>query len=272
MLSSTSIKDAIIEEYKNAYEVLCNEQDLSPNNDIINQTLSNLVSTLSKPIDSDVALDILNDTDIQLIRKEMLNKLSIAESLMERYYAQDFLQKVNDLNHFSSFIYWDHYVKLVQTEISVLRKIKSVFQSCAFVGTGPLPLSPLLIQKELNTHMTCIDYDQQAYELGNALIEKVHKNDLLQLRYVKQDGVLHNYRRYDLVWIASLVENKEEVLKQIYKTNPHSLVAIRSADGVHQLLYEQVDAEKFEKVVCKEVGRTIADSFIINSTIFFKHA
>ncbi len=73
---------------------------------------------------------------------------------------------------------------------------------------------------------------------------------------------------FDLVWIASLVPDKEEILERIYQSNPDATVAIRSVDGIHQLLYEPVDATKFSKVAW-EVGRTIADSFIINSTIYY---
>ncbi|MGE7186797.1 hypothetical protein ACQKKK_23395 [Peribacillus sp. NPDC006672] len=72
-----------------------------------------------------------------------------------------------------------------------------------------------------------------------------------------------------LLHIDSLVPNKEEILERIFQTNPDATVAIRSVEGIHQLLYEPIDATKFRKVVCEEVGRTIADSFIINSTIYY---
>ncbi|MBO0999910.1 hypothetical protein IOC57_19460 [Bacillus sp. SD075] len=65
----------------------------------------------------------------------------------------------------------------------------------------------------------------------------------------------------------SITLNKEEILERIFQTNPGATVAIRSVDGIHQLLYEPVDATRFSKVTCQEVGRKIADSFIINSTI-----
>ena len=83
------------------------------------------------------------------------------------------------------------------------------------------------------------------------------------------DGALHDYTEFDLVWIASLVPNKEEILECIFQTNPDTTVAIRSVDGIRQLLYEPVDATKFSKVACEEVGRTIADTFTINSNMYY---
>ncbi|MGG0410826.1 hypothetical protein [Peribacillus simplex] len=82
--------------------------------------------------------------------------------------------------------------------------------------------------------------------------------------------MIHDYTpEFDLVWIACLVPNKEEILDRIFQTNPGATVAIRSVDGIHQLLYEPVDATKFSKVTCEEAGGTMADSFIIHSTIYY---
>jgi hypothetical protein len=115
--------------------------------------------------------------------------------------------------------------------------------------------------------MTCLDIDEQAHSLGRRIVQELDKEG--DSDYILNDGALHDYTGFDLVWIASLVPNKEEILERIYQTNPDATVAIRSVDGIHQLLYEPVDATKFSKVACEEVGRTIADSFIINSTIYY---
>ncbi|MFE0505855.1 nicotianamine synthase family protein [Peribacillus butanolivorans] len=262
-------QEKIINTYTETYKILLAEQDLSPNNEIINRVLSELVSMLSKPIDQSIAEDILNDKEIKSIRGTMLEKLTIAETLMEDYYAKLFIGKVNSLDDFRSFIYWDNYKELIKTEIHELKKVKNDFHSFAFIGAGPLPLSPLLLKQELGSKMTCLDIDKQAYTYGRGFIQDldIDRNS----SYILKDGALHDYSGYDLIWIASLVPNKEDILKQIYETNPKAIVAIRSVDGIHQLLYEQVDATKFHKVACEEVGRTIADSFIINSTILYTY-
>ncbi|XHU85456.1 nicotianamine synthase [Peribacillus muralis] len=249
------------------YKILLEEKDLSPKNPIINRVLTELVSLISKPLDQHMAEEILNHDQIRSIRGDMLDKLTIAETSMENHYANFFVGSVNTLEDFRSFLYWGNYKELIKTEINELKKVKNDSQSFAFVGTGPLPLSPLLLQQELGANMTCLDIDEQAYSLGKRIIKQL-KGETTS-NYIMNDGALHDYGEFDLVWIASLVPNKEEILERIYETNPDATVAIRSVDGIHQLLYEPVDATKFSKVICQEVGRTIADSFIINSTIFY---
>lgn len=262
-------QEKIIHTYKNTYRILVEEEDLSPHNETINRVLSELVSTLSKPVEQSVADEILVDMGIKEIRKDMLQKLSLAECLMEEYYAQTFRDKVRSIHDFSSFIYWDNYVELIQTEMKELKKIKRDVNSFAFVGTGPLPLSPLLLQHEMGAEMTCLDLDVQAYEHGRRFLQDLDGDGTSD--YILKDGALHDYKGLDLVWIASLVPNKEEIVKRVFETNPKALVAIRSVDGIHQLLYEPVDAKEFQTVSCEEVGRTIADSFIINSTVFYTY-
>ncbi len=260
-------QEKIIHTYMDTYKILLEEDDLSPNNEIINRVLTELVSMISKPLDQHMAEEILNHDEIRSIRGTMLDKLTIAETLMEDHYAKLFVGKVNSLDDFRSFIYWDNYKELIKTEINELKKVKNDIQSFAFVGTGPLPLSPLLLQRELGAKMTCLDIDEQAHSLGWRIIQELDNEG--NSEYILNDGALHDYTEFDLVWIASLVPNKEEILERIFQTNPGATVAIRSVDGIHQLLYEPVDATKFSKVACQEVGRTIADSFIINSTIYY---
>lgn len=260
-------QEKIIYTYMDTYKILLEEDDLSPNNEIINRVLTELVSMISKPLDQHVAEEILNHDEIRSIRDTMLEKLTIAETLMEDHYAKLFVGSVNSLDDFRSFIYWNNYKELIQTEINELNKVKNDIRSFAFVGTGPLPLSPLLLQRELGAKMTCLDIDEQAHSLGRRIVQELDKEG--DSDYILNDGALHDYTGFDLVWIASLVPNKEEIMERIYQTNPDATVAIRSVDGIHQLLYEPVDATKFSKVACEEVGRTIADSFIINSTIYY---
>ncbi|RSK44046.1 nicotianamine synthase family protein [Bacillus canaveralius] len=268
-LELAKLQEKIISQYKEAFSILITEQDLSPYNKTINRTLSELVATVSQPLQQSVVEEILNHDDIKSIRNQMLEKLMIAETLMENYYANRFSGKVESVLDFSSFIYWSNYVELIKTEIRQLKKIKTQFNSFAFVGTGPLPLSPILLEKELNAEMTCIDIDRQAYKLGKGIVQNLYPGR--ESSYILRDGASYDYDHHDLVWIASLVPNKEKVLKRVYDTNPDALVAIRSVDGIHQLLYESVDATKFQTVNCQEVGRTIANSTIINSTIFYIH-
>ena len=150
---------------------------------------------ISKPLDQHLADEILNHDEIRSIRDTMLEKLTIAETWMENHYANLFVGSVNSLDDFRSFIYWDNYKELIQTEINELNKVKNDIRSFAFVGTGPLPLSPLLLQRELGAKMTCLDIDEQAHSLGRRIVQELDKEG--DSDYILNDGALHDYTGFD---------------------------------------------------------------------------
>jgi hypothetical protein len=270
LAESIKLKEQIIDQYKHAYKILMDEHDLSPNNPIINQTLYSLVTNLGKLFGHELEEEILSDREIRKIRRDMLRMLETAETLMEFHYAEKFIKDTPNLNNLKSFIYWDNYEKLVDIELNKLFEIveRKRLSSIAFVGSGPLPLSTILLQQQTGKRVVCLDINAEAYDLGKKLIEQYSLRH--SLKYVLADGASFHYDGYNLVWIASLVPNKEEVVKRIYETNPNVIIAIRSVDGIYQLLYEPVDATVFQHVVCEEIGRTKANSSIINSTIFYR--
>jgi hypothetical protein len=270
LAESIKLKELVINQYKQAYQILISEQDLSPNNPIINQTLYSLVNNLGQFFEHELENEILSDREIGKIRRDMLRKLETAETLMEFFYAEKFIQDALNINSLKKFIYWENYERLVEIELNKLFAIieRQRLSSIAFIGSGPLPLSAILLQQQTGKPVVCLDINTAAYDVGKKLIEKYSLQH--SLKYVLADGASYDYDDYDLVWIASLVPNKEEVVKRIYKTNPNAMIAIRSVDGIYQLLYEPVDATVFQNVFCEEIGRTKANSAIINSTIFYR--
>jgi hypothetical protein len=270
LAQSIKLKEQIINQYKHAYKILMDEHDLSPNNPIINQTLYSLVNNLGQFFEHELEDEILSDREIGKIRRDMLRKLETAETLMEFHYAEKFIDDTPNIHNLKKFIYWDNYEKLVDIELKKLFAIieRQSLSSIAFVGAGPLPLSTILLQQQTGKPVICLDINTEAYDVGKKLIDQYGLQH--SLTYVLADGASYHYDGCDLVWIASLVPNKEEVVKRIYETNPNAIVAIRSVDGIYQLLYEPVDATVFQNVVCEEIGRTKANSSIINSTIFYR--
>ncbi|AXF57355.1 nicotianamine synthase family protein [Salicibibacter kimchii] len=263
-------KDEILAFYKYAYHILKREKDLSPANPLINQTLSNLVHKLSTPIED--AHMILDNPYIQEIKDDMIEHLAAAECDMETYFGSYFAENASSLSDLSSFLYWDNYKELTETEVNKLYDLpfswKELNHIC-FIGAGALPLSPLLMSTKLHATIDCLDIEKSAYSVGNALIHRLHKDE--QLFYKYKDGEAFNYQDTDLVVIASLVPNKELIIEQIRRTNPNTIIALRSAENLHTLLYHPINIAIIEQLGYQLIGNTVANSFIINSTLFFAY-
>ncbi|NNU82520.1 nicotianamine synthase [Geobacillus sp. BMUD] len=264
-------KKQIIEQYKSAYKVLAREHDLSPNNPVINETLHALVKSLGACYGCEWAADIASDEEIRKVRPDMLQKLGQAETLMEFYYAEKLLAGAPHLDYLQTFLYWENYEKLVENELQALFAIieKRSVSSIAFVGSGPLPLSALLLQRQIERPVVCIDIDEKAHAAGKKLIDAYGWGETV--RCVLADGAHYDYRRHDIVWIASLVPNKEEVIERVYEINREAIIAIRSVDGIYELLYEPVDVAYFRRAGCQKIGDAKANRSIINSTVFIAY-
>ncbi|MBB6449575.1 hypothetical protein HNR44_001524 [Geomicrobium halophilum] len=269
-LSKNDQRNEILTFYKYAYHILKREKDLSPANPLINHTLSNLVHKLSSPIQH--AHIILEHPHIQEIKDDMIEQLAAAECDMEKYFGSYFVENASSLDDLSSFLYWENYKELTTTEVNKLHNLTSSWKELnriCFIGSGALPLSPLLMSKELNVTIDCLDVDKSAYSIGKSLIHQLHKDE--QLFYKYKDGKKFNYQDTDLVVIASLVPNKELIIEQIRRTNPNTIIALRSSEGLHTLLYHPINISIIEQLGYQLIGNTFANSFIINSTLFFAH-
>ncbi|MDM5452319.1 hypothetical protein [Peribacillus simplex] len=108
------------------------------------------------------------------------------------------------------------------------------------------------------------DIDEQAHSLGRHIVQELDKEG--DSDYILNDGALHDYTEFDLVWIASLVPNNEEILECIFQTNPDATVVIRSMEAFINYYMSPLIPTKFSKVACEEVRRTIADTFTIIQT------
>lgn len=260
----------IIDIVNNAFSVISNERDLSPNNEAINTTLGPLVQTLSGSYESNTEQEVLKSPFIIAIKRPLWQKLSMAESAMESFWADRFSEKDVVTNEtLKEFWYHKNYADLVEGEINAIKQSSISFSkkdSIAFVGSGPLPMTPIFLHYATGRTVTCIDYDPQACEKSKVLISKLGLAEKIQI--VSKDAKEHNYRPHPLVIVAALVPKKETLVSRIFSQRPDCLVGLRSSERLHEILYEPVDWDNISNV--NEVSRTAYHPDIINTTHFLK--
>ncbi|MEI7024166.1 nicotianamine synthase family protein [Paenibacillus sp. y28] len=104
-----------------------------------------------------------------------------------------------------------------------------------FVGSGAFPLSALTIARETNADVLCLDIDSEAITLGKKVAEatglqervQFSQNRLTELSFMKE--ATH-------VMIASLVENKHEVLEELkHSIKADTRVMVRYGNGLKSI-------------------------------------
>ena len=103
---------------------------------------------------------------------------------------------------------------------------------------------------------------------SRSLIAKLGLSDKISVVYA--NGADFDYKDYSSVVIASLVPNKDETITRIRETAQDDvLVAVRSAERLHTLLYNPVDEQTQVMKQCDYVSKTDHDPRVINTTLFY---
>ncbi len=266
--------DDFIAFIREANELLQQETDLSPANRRVTSMIGRLSQHLRSPYSPEEIRAVLGNDYIAMNLHKLREKLSKAEFQVEL--ADSRLMCESDdgslLNRIAKLPYWDVYTALVSEELSALRQFAGQAERLeksptVFVGSGPMPLSPLLIHLLCDVEVICLDIDSAACEASRCFLEKTGLQTKISVIWA--DGAEFDYSPYTRVFVASLVQNKQAVLEQIAHTSPDPLVAVRTAEGIKQVMYESIRETELSRHGWRILCRTRPDGeLVINSTLF----
>lgn len=218
---------------------------------------------------------VLSNEYIRMNQRNLQDKLSEAEFLVELGDSLH-ISKSEDsvLDNIRRLSYWNIYMALVSEELSTLRRItradgQKVKSRIVFVGSGPMPLSPIILHLIGDVEVLCLEIDPVAYDASCFLLKRMGLGN--KVTVVLENGSDFDYSSYSRVFVASLVRDKLGVLNQIKRTSPDSLVAVRTAEGMKRIMYEAVDESQLKKQGWRILTRTWPEeTLVINSTLFLE--
>ncbi|WP_042159341.1 nicotianamine synthase family protein [Paenibacillus gorillae] len=269
--------DDFIAFIRQANELLQTESDLSPDNSFVKSIISHLSLQLRSSYLPEEVQAVLSSAYIQLNQQSLQEKLSEAEFLTEISDCLYFCKcEAPGLDSVTRLPNWNIYMALVSQELSILRQIiqqdrkSNIEQSpVIFVGSGPMPLSSIILHLLGNMKVVCLEIDAVAYEASCTLLE--HLGLSSKVTVVQGNGSEFDYSSFNRIFVASLVRNKPEVLEQIRRTSSDPLVAVRTAEGMRQIMYEAVDESQLDAMGWRVAGRTHpVENLVINSTLFLE--
>ncbi len=147
------------------------------------------------------------------------------------------------------------YEKLIADELAAINRLRPVatIQRFVFVGAGPLPLSAVELHKQTLRPVMALDVDAPSVLAAQKFLDVSQQNNVT---VGLADGAAYEYAAHDCVVIATLVPNKQEVLRQILKTSPLSCVAVRSARGLGEILYQPLDEGLIRQIGWQIMGKS----------------
>lgn len=274
MTESLQARDliAIVQE---TFESLNQESDLSP----ANQRVTGIIKQLSVRLRCSYIIEdvqaVLANEYIRSNLNGLREILSQAEFLAELHDSRAMLRSDRSvMDHIRQLSYWNVYVSLVGKELAMLRQLNSRNDErgnanfpVVFVGSGPLPLSSIVLHQYGGGEMICLEMNAEAYEASSLLLERAGLSNVVKV--IKINGSEFDYSGYNRIVLASLVKNKPEVLQRIAQTSRNPLVAVRTAEGMRQVMYEAIDETQITDLGWRIQARTMPEErLVINSTLF----
>lgn len=271
------MRDSFIAFIREVNELLQREADLSPANPPVANMIRRLSLLLRCRYLPEEVQSILSHEYIRMNQRNLQNKLSEAEFLAELSDSRHICESEDSvMDIVKKLPSWNIYMALVGAEFSTLHRL--VPQNSAadklpivFVGSGPLPISAIMLHLFSDAEVICLEIDAAAYDVSCSLLE--HMGLGTKVRVVMENGSKFDYSPYSRIFVASLVKNKQAVLEQISRTSPNALVAVRTAEGMRRIMYESMDESQLHQQGWRILARTWPDeNLVINSTLFLEYA
>ncbi|XP_020205363.1 nicotianamine synthase [Cajanus cajan] len=238
-------QEVIVGKVCEIYEKISNLGDLNPSNHV-NNLFTQLVTICTTPCQLDVTRlsKQVRETIANLIR--LCGK---AEGLLENHYSTLIGSHDTPLNHMKFFPYYSNYLKLSHLEFTMLTThCTQVPTQLAFVGSGPLPLTSIMLATHYLRHTCFHNYDMDP--LANAKARDLVSSDpdLSKRMFFHTSDILSvsNLKDYNVVFLAALVgmdkKEKAKVINHLAKfMAPGAFLVLRSAHGARAFLYPVVD-------------------------------
>jgi len=261
----------IVREVRDLYEALAAAPDLTPG-PAIDEIFGCLVSLAIDPVASRDAAAVLADPSVTAILPELRRLCAEGEFELERSWARHVVEHPDPCGELARFPYHQNYRDLTRLEHHTVAGLTATPpQRVLFIGSGPLPLTSLLLADRHRCRVDNLDLAPEAARLGAALAHAVgsrgmtfHAGDVLD------DPADLDPGDYDLVYLAALAgldhEAKDRLLSHLgRRLRPGTLVLARSAHSLRGLLYPVLDPADLPGLDTLAVVHPFTD--VVNSVV-----
>jgi nicotianamine synthase len=232
------------------HEHLSRLSDLAPAPEV-NALFQELVRVCVQA-DDRAAPPVLADTRIRRLRPDLLRLCSQGESLLEQAWAHRVLQAADPRAELGRFTYLENYQRLSRLEVHALAGAGHVPRPggrVCFLGGGPLPVSALLMHRELGAAVDVVDNEPQAADLARRLLSRLAPGPGLRVTQAdatSAEDMAQLLAGCDVVVVAALVGHtrmqKRAMLHAVGRAlDPGAYLVVRSAHGLRSLLYAVVE-------------------------------
>jgi nicotianamine synthase len=239
----------VIARIRDLHEALLARPHLVPE-PATNELFGALVSLAIDPAAARDADAVLGDPAVERLLPSLRRLCAEGEFELERSWARRIVDHPDPRAELARFPYHRNYGDLTRLEHHTVAGLtSSPVRRVLFIGSGPLPLTSLLLAERHGCEVDNLDREPDAVRLGAEVATEVGEPGL-RFRFRAgdvldgRDG--YDWESYDLVYLAALAgldpDTKRRLLGHLARRlRPGTLVLARSAHSLRGLLYPVLD-------------------------------
>lgn len=250
------LQEKIVSNIISIHEALSSVKNLIPS-PIVNREFTKLVSIVdnsnSNNSETDDSREILSNSKIEPIIKDIRLFSSKGESELEAFWAKKILKSDDPEVTMSYFPYYSNYKKMTEFEVGGMFACDiHKRHKILFVGSGPLPLSSIMMAKIHGITVHNLDSSEEAVRISKKVVSALGLNKMIKI--IKGNILdFKDLAEYDGVFVAALVgKDEEEKLKIIRYVSSHcnkdTHIILRSVTNLGTLLYPEITAKCLDEL------------------------
>lgn len=275
--SQVTVLSTLIGKISHIHYQLSQCEHLKPS-EHVNALFTKLVTICTFQYDEQTTLSVLRDTNVKALLPMLQSLASQGEYFLEMKWATDLVHQTKEYQdskpNLSRFVYYQNYEDLVKLELHALHGVGAKLNNIVFIGSGPLPLSPILMYQSLpsaSTVMHNIDRDIDSINISNQLLQKLGIAQGFK-QYVMDAVDYSGYEHADVVVLGALVgqtvDEKMTIIKSIgNRMKSGSFLMARSAHSLRKLLYPCIEPQQINECGFKTVLVLHPYNDVVNSIL-----
>jgi len=185
---------------------------------------------------------------------------SLEQMCIEKYWAQKVISSPHPLYEITQFPFYRGYISTAEYLYDSLKMVTSKpIKKVLYVGSGALPLNPILLAQKYRLNIYCIEKDYESYQLSLNLLRRLNLTNRINVIYT---NILHykQLRNYDIIICAILVGDdtkmRQRIINHISKyMKLDGLFVIKNVNGLRTLLYPPISTEIFKNLKIEAINK-----------------
>lgn len=196
--------------------------------------------------DSDhVVKEVLKDRKIRRYSARLHNVFYTEQVALESYWSHLLAHAKNPEAQIRTFPFFRTYENSSTFLYFSVKAVHRHIGRALYIGSGALPLNPIMMAKKYYLSLDCLERDRHAYTQSKKLVSKFGVGRSLHIIHCDVKS-FRKFSRYDVIILAVLVGKnayqKKKIIDYIFKNmNVGTLLLVKNFGKLKSILYPSID-------------------------------